>query len=409
MSVARARRLVVEADGGSRGNPGPAGYGAVVRDAITGEVLAEVAEAIGRATNNVAEYRGLIAGLNAAAGLAPTATVDVRMDSKLVVEQMSGRWKIKHPDMVPLALQAREAAARFGAVRYTWIPRAQNSHADRLANEAMDAAAEGRPWRRATTGDPDLDVGLSGGEGSSPPEGAERRLDPASGSVAGSAQTSAPGKASNTSGWSAATTLPTRTLLLRHGETPLSIEKRFAGVGDIALTESGVAQAKAAGAALKGHGIDVIVTSPLRRCRDTAAEVAAATGAEVRVEEGFRETDFGEWEGHSFSEVRERWPAEMSAWLADPSVAPPGGESFTATARRVRTARDKLMVRFRHQTVLVVSHVTPIKMLVTEALGAPMGTIYRIHLDVSSLSAIDWFDDGPAVLRLLNDTHHLVT
>jgi probable phosphoglycerate mutase len=137
------RRLVVEADGGSRGNPGPAGYGAVVRDAATGEVLAEVSDGLGRATNNVAEYSGLIAGLRAAAGIARGADVEVRMDSKLVVEQMSGRWQIKHPDMRPLAARARDAARALGRVSYTWVPRSRNAHADRLANEAMDAAARG--------------------------------------------------------------------------------------------------------------------------------------------------------------------------------------------------------------------------------------------------------------------------
>ena len=136
------RRLVVEADGGSRGNPGPAGYGALVRDATTGEVLAEMSESIGRATNNVAEYSGLIAGLRAAAAIARGADVEVRMDSKLVVEQMSGRWQIKHPDMRPLAATARETARALGRVSYTWVPRSRNAHADRLANQAMDAAAK---------------------------------------------------------------------------------------------------------------------------------------------------------------------------------------------------------------------------------------------------------------------------
>ena len=135
------RRLVVEADGGSRGNPGPAGYGAVVRDVATGEVLAEVSDGLGRATNNVAEYSGLIAGLRAAARIAGGADVEVRMDSKLVVEQMSGRWQIKHPDIRPLAARAREAAQALGRVSYTWVPRSRNAHADRLANQAMDAAA----------------------------------------------------------------------------------------------------------------------------------------------------------------------------------------------------------------------------------------------------------------------------
>jgi probable phosphoglycerate mutase len=133
------RRLLIEADGGSRGNPGPAGYGAVVRDAATREVLAELSEAIGHATNNVAEYSGLVAGLRAAAKLAPGADTEVRMDSKLVVEQMSGRWKIKHPDLRQLAAQASQAARALGRVTYTWVPRERNTHADRLANQAMDA------------------------------------------------------------------------------------------------------------------------------------------------------------------------------------------------------------------------------------------------------------------------------
>jgi probable phosphoglycerate mutase len=136
------RRLLVEADGGSRGNPGAAGYGAVVRDATTGEVLAEVSESIGHATNNVAEYSGLLAGLRAAGRLAPGAPAEVRMDSKLVVEQMSGRWKIKHPDLRALAAEAGQAARALGRVTYTWVPRERNTHADRLANQAMDAAAE---------------------------------------------------------------------------------------------------------------------------------------------------------------------------------------------------------------------------------------------------------------------------
>ena len=135
------KRLLVEADGGSRGNPGAAGYGAVVRDARTGEVLAEVSESIGRATNNVAEYSGLLAGLRAAGRLAPGAEAEVRMDSKLVVEQMSGRWQIKHPDLRVLAAEARQAARALGRVTYTWVPRERNTHADRLANQAMDAAA----------------------------------------------------------------------------------------------------------------------------------------------------------------------------------------------------------------------------------------------------------------------------
>lgn len=143
-------RFVVEADGGSRGNPGPAGYGSVVLDPVTGETLAERAEYIGVATNNVAEYKGLIAGLKAARELDPDAVVLVRMDSKLVVEQMSGRWKIKHPDMKPLAAEAAKVMPR-AQVTYEWIPREKNKHADRLANEAMDAGKRGKQWEPANS------------------------------------------------------------------------------------------------------------------------------------------------------------------------------------------------------------------------------------------------------------------
>jgi probable phosphoglycerate mutase len=138
------RQLLVEADGGSRGNPGLAGYGAVVRDAATGEVLAEVSEAIGHATNNVAEYSGLLAGLRAAANLAPGADTEIRMDSRLVVQQMSGKWRIKHPDQRPLAAEASQAARALGQVTYTWVPRERNTHADRLANQAMNEVARRR-------------------------------------------------------------------------------------------------------------------------------------------------------------------------------------------------------------------------------------------------------------------------
>ncbi|MEV5711710.1 bifunctional RNase H/acid phosphatase [Actinoallomurus sp. NPDC052274] len=369
----RPVKLIIEADGGSRGNPGPAGYGSVVRDALTGQVLAERAESLGVATNNVAEYRGLIAGLEAAAELSAGADVEVRMDSKLVVEQMSGRWKIKHPDMKPLALQAQRLASRLRSVRYTWIPRERNKHADRLANEAMDAAAEGRTWAPSAIEEDEPD----------------------------------PQPPTATTGWAQPTTEPTTTLLLRHGETPYSGERRFAGIGDIPLTDTGLAQARAAGKALAGRGIDAIVTSPLKRTAQTAEEVAQALDVPVRVEDDLRETDFGDWEGYTFAEVRERWPAEMDAWLADPSVAPPYGESFAATLKRVQTARDKLLVRFRKQKILVVSHVTPIKTLVRLALDAPPSALYRMHLDVGSLSVVDWYADGPAVVRSLNDTHHL--
>jgi probable phosphoglycerate mutase len=356
----------------------------VVRDARTGQVLAELSDSLGTATNNVAEYSGLIAGLRAAAGLAPGADVEVRMDSKLVVEQMSGRWQIKHPAMRPLAASARDLARQLGRVSYTWVPRARNTHADRLANEAMDAAAKGKP----------------------PGNGRARPRAPRS---AGSGTSAGPDARPRTGpGWTHAEGPPTTTLLLRHGQTPLSAERRFAGRGDIPLTETGLAQARAAARRLAARGgIDVIVTSPLQRARRTAEAVAAETGAPVEVEEDWAETDFGKWEGLTHAEATERWPDEAAAWMADAGVAPPGGESFAATGRRVLAALDRLLTARAQATVLVVSHVTPMKILLRHALLAPPQALRRIYLDVACLCEIDWYPGGAGVVRSLNDTAHL--
>ncbi|MDT0306095.1 bifunctional RNase H/acid phosphatase [Streptomyces sp. DSM 44917] len=379
--------LIVEADGGSRGNPGPAGYGAVVRDAASGAVLAETAAFLGTATNNVAEYRGLIAGLRAAHELDPGAAVLVRMDSKLVVEQMSGRWRIKHPDMVPLAGEARRIFPA-GAVRYQWIPRERNGHADRLANEAMDAGRRGEAWT---------------------PRAPEAAQDVAGPAVVPEPEPE-PGPPPPAVGWGPRTGAPTTFLLLRHGETALTPQKRFSGSGgaDPALSETGQRQAEAAARALAGLGVQAVVSSPLARCRQTAAPVAAALGLDVRVEEGFRETDFGDWEGLTFAEVRERHPKDLDAWLADPDAAPTGGgESFRAVARRVAVARDKTLARHPGRTVLVVTHVTPVKSLLRLALEAPPLAMFRMELAPAALSEVAYYPDGNPSVRRFNDTSHL--
>ncbi|TDE32841.1 bifunctional RNase H/acid phosphatase [Nonomuraea mesophila] len=437
---------IVEADGGSRGNPGPAGYGAVVKDASDGQVLAEAAEAIGVTTNNVAEYRGLIAGLTAVLDVAGDgASVAVRMDSKLVVEQMAGRWKIKNEGLRPLALEAGSLARRLRVTEWTWIPRERNKHADRLANEAMDAAAQGLPWKAGDTSAPDADIpspdtwengsaaphtenggaGPRAADGGTGPRAVDMRGRGAARSVAGQtdlldggdiSEMSAPTASIATAqrlgknaGWVAPTKVATSLLLLRHGETELSLERRFSGRGDAELTPHGLAQASAAADRLSRdpYRLDVIVTSPLKRARQTAEVVAQRTGRAVEVEEDLREADFGEWEGHTFTEVQRRWPAELAAWLADPEVAPPGGESFATAARRVQAAGERLIERYEGKTVLAVSHVTPIKMLLRVALMAPLEALYRMHLDVACLSLIDYYADGPAVVKSFNDISHL--
>ncbi|MFJ9853019.1 bifunctional RNase H/acid phosphatase [Streptomyces sp. NPDC101150] len=394
-----ASEFIVEADGGSRGNPGPAGYGAVVLDPATGEALAEAAEFIGTATNNVAEYKGLVAGLRAAHALDPEATVHVRMDSKLVVEQMSGRWKIKHPDMKPLAAAAQKVFPP-DRVTYEWIPRAKNKHADRLANEAMDAGKNGKQWEPR-----DSKAALAAPARSA----AARAADEAAEAAEAAEATEATGPQA---GWGAPDLgVPATFVLLRHGETALTPEKRFSGSGggDPELSAVGRRQAEATAAALAARGtVQAVVSSPLRRCRETAGAVAARLGLEVRIEEGLRETDFGAWEGLTFAEVRERFPEDLDAWLGSAKAAPTGGgESFATVARRVSVARDKLIARYTGKTVLLVTHVTPIKTLVRLALGAPPESLFRMELSAASLSAVAYYADGNASLRLLNETAHL--
>ncbi len=362
------RSVVIEADGGSRGNPGDAAYGAVLKDAGTGETIAERAEPIGVATNNVAEYRGLIAGLELYNEHTPEADLEVRMDSKLVVEQMSGRWKIKHPDMKPLAMAAGRLAPH--GARYTWIPRDLNQHADRILNEALDR------------------------QGGKPVDGAAAGSTP---------QRDAPPRR----GWSGDLGTPTTLILVRHGETEHTREKRFSGHGgdDPGLNPDGRAQVRATAEWLAplAEEVDVVVSSPLRRTRETAEIVGEVLGHDVTVEEGLAEAAFGTWDGLTFTEVQERHPDDLEAWLGGLDVAPTGGgESFATVDRRVRRTRDRLIAAHPGATLLAVSHVTPIKILVRLALDAPLESLFHMELAPASVTVISWYADGRASLRMFN-------
>jgi ribonuclease H / adenosylcobalamin/alpha-ribazole phosphatase len=373
------RRVIIEADGGSRGNPGPAAYGALLKDADTGEVIAEDGTTLGTATNNVAEYSGLIAGLQLAQEFAPDADIEVRMDSKLVVEQMSGRWKIKHPDMRPLAMEANRLAP-FGTT-YTWVPREQNKHADRLANEALDGLRSG--------------VTVAGAE--DPPDATE----------AAEAAEETPQR-----GWSPKGT-PTTLILVRHGVTAHTSEKRFSGglgSSNPGLTDEGRDQVRATAEWLKpiATDVDVVVSSPVRRTLESAEILGEVLGHPVEVEDGFAEMEFGTWDGLTFAEVAEQYKDEMDVWLGSLDHAPGGGESFRAVEKRVLAARDRVIAEHTGKTIVVVSHVTPIKTLVAHALDAPLLSVYRMELAPASVSVLTFFEGGPkgdqpmASMRLYN-------
>lgn len=393
------RSLIVEADGGSRGNPGPAAYGTVVRDALTGELLFEIGEYIGSATNNVAEYRGAIAGLQKALEIDSSAQVEVRLDSKLVVEQMSGRWQIKHPDMRELAQQAR---AIFGAgqVTYTWVPRAENAAADRMVNEALDQALAGGASlivrERGALLVEDLVREAADVVGDAPEQQAQ----------------GAPGKATAANrmvGWSDLGA-PTTLLLARHGATDFSVEKRFSGIGgvDKPLNALGNAQAQALAREISERGgADVIVASPLLRTQQTAAYISEAIGIPVELDEGFAECAFGEWDGFTFTEVRERWPEQLDSWLASTEIAPPGGESFADVNRRVEAARLGVLERHAGKRVIIVAHVTPIKVMVSQALETDLTLLFKMELSPCSLTTLAWFPDGNASMFGFSEAAHL--
>jgi broad specificity phosphatase PhoE/ribonuclease HI len=381
--VSQPRAVLIEADGGSRGNPGPAAYGAVLKDAETGEVIAEDGSTIGIATNNVAEYSGLIGGLRLAEEFAPHAEIEVRMDSKLIVEQMSGRWKIKHPDMRPLAAEAN-GLAPFGTT-YTWVPRLQNAHADRLANEALDGKRNGVSTP-ASAEDPSL---------------IEEIEDPAPGPAAGPSR-----------GWGPPTAAPTTLVLVRHGVTPHTSAKRFSGGlgGDNpGLSDEGLAQVRATADWLApiAERIDAVLTSPVRRTRETAEVIAEVLGRPVEEEPGFAEMEFGAWDGLTFEEVAARDRGGLEAWMGQLDRAPAGGESFETVEARVLSALARVRAAHEGRTVVVVSHVTPIKILVSNALGAPLDGVFRMELSPASVSVVSYYPEENGIpdrasLRLYN-------
>jgi probable phosphoglycerate mutase len=379
-----ARSVIIEADGGSRGNPGPAAYGALLKDADTGEVLAEDGTTIGEATNNVAEYAGLIAGLKLAQEFAPDADIEVRMDSKLVVEQMSGRWKVKHPSMRPLAVEANRLAP-FGTV-YTWVPREQNKHADRLANEALDGLRHG------------VSVGPE-----EPPEGP---TEPPEGPTEQPREQLAPSR-----GWAPVAGTPTTVVLVRHGVTKHTTEKRLSGglaSTNPGLSEEGRSEVRATAEWLAplADQISAVVASPVRRTMESAEILAEVLGHQVEVEPGFAEMEFGIWDGLTIDEVAQEHHADLDAWLGSLDVAPGGGESFRVVEARVLDGLQRLVDAHPGQTVVVVSHVTPIKTLVAHALGAPLESVFRMELAPASVTVVSWFrggQEGPmASMRLFN-------
>ncbi|MGD8201866.1 histidine phosphatase family protein [Ornithinimicrobium sp. W1679] len=418
--------LVVEADGGSRGNPGVAGYGALVKDARTGELLAERAVPLGRASNNVAEYSGLVAGLQAVLdlGLATDAAVEVRMDSKLVVEQMCGRWKIKHEDMRRLALQARQLVdqvqAAGGTVRFTWIPRERNGAADALSNVAMDGRTVHRDLLGEGTGSgrpgEAPEVSTVTGPGGPTPGRAGRGVPP--GDRPGTGQVFGDARVPLTDVFVSDETVPTlegqtRLVLVRHGVTDFTQGHRLDGRGgaDPDLNATGLAQARAAAVAVRrlldrsDPGRVTVVSSSLRRARQTGQVVADHLGVPREEDADWDEQGFGSWDGRAMPDLVRESAADLARLRHDLDFAPPGGETRRELDRRVGAALGRAISR--GGTVVVATHRVVLMSVLGRLLGIDHSRAWSVATAPTSLTAVEVWADGGVQVEFVNDTHHL--
>jgi len=392
--------VIIEADGGSRGNPGPAGSGAVLIDKESGSIIAELAIFIGVATNNVAEYRAVLAAIELANEMVPDADLLVRMDSKLVVEQMSGRWKIKNEGMQELSIQMT-AAIGSRTIKFEWMPREQNTKADSLANEAMDAQASVTRKYEGMPGTATIQV------------------------VTLSAKTTAadlefnPELPSSVRAPRDVTKKLTTVILVRHGRTLLTESHKISGRGgeDPQLSTLGREDATSVAGELVKVGQTgifakflkptAIISSPIARTRETAQIIGDRLGLTVSTNEDIAEIGFGEWDGHTNQEVAAKWPEEYNQWRGDVKVSPPGGESLEDFDERVQKGRRAILEEFEGQSVVVVSHVMPIRGFIKAAIDANWPAYWRTSIAPCSITVLRFWGDEAAEVSVINHTSHL--
>jgi broad specificity phosphatase PhoE/ribonuclease HI len=383
----KPQNLIIEADGGSRGNPGPAGSGACVIDADSGEVILEISKFIGTATNNVAEYFALVSGLEGAYDLNSDARILVRMDSKLVIEQMAGRWKIKHPDMQILGARVQKLVAGK-QIRWQWIPREENSRADALANKAMDEKGDALVSTvTSSPRSPVVEFNQSFPSSVRAPGGVTSEL--------------------------------TTVILIRHGRTHLTESKRISGSGgeNPGLSELGRGDAHKVAKAVAeiGNGgpwshlqpISAIVSSPIQRTLDTAHILANELGLGVVVNDDIAEISFGDWDGHTNAEVMSKWPELFQQWQGSWTVSPPNGESLEDFDLRIQRGRRDILQQFSGQTVAVVSHVMPIRGFIRAGMDSGAAGYWRPQIAPCSISIIRFWGDEAAEVISMNATAHL--
>jgi len=394
-------KVIIEADGGSRGNPGPAGSGAVLIDAETGAILAELAIFIGIATNNVAEYKAVLAAIELANEIVPSAQLHVRMDSKLVVEQMSGRWKIKNGGMQELSSQMASAIG-VREISFEWIPREQNSKADALANEAMDA--ESRVIRKYI-GEPGTST-INVVTLATKQTAADLEYNPELPSSVRAPRD--------------VTKKLTTIILVRHGRTLLTETHKISGRGgedpqlselgreDATLVADELAKVGQTGIFSKVLKPTAIVSSPIARTRETAEIIGHRLGVKLATNDDIAEIAFGAWDGHTNAEVAATWPELYSQWRGDIKIAPPGGgESLEEFDERVQRGKSSILEEYEGQTVVVVSHVMPIRGFIKAAIQANWPAYWRLSIAPCSITVLRFWGEEAAEVTVINYTSHL--
>ena len=368
-------KLVLFADGASRGNPGPAAYGAVILSE-DGVVLVELGENLGIRTNNYAEYQAVIAGLRHIQASYPNATVDVRMDSKLVVEQLSGRWQIKHPELRELAQEAHRVMRNLD-VKLTWVPREQNSLADAAANRALDVGDFGSTQELTLAAVQPKSI-------RAPRQSVE----------------------------------PTTVVVVRHGHTAHTESNLISGSDgeDPSLSELGFEEAKLAAGAIERllarFGLSaptLIVHSPQLRTTQTAQELASYFNVQLAPDSRFKEIGFGSWEGYSMAEMEVSNESEISNWRGSMTALPPGGESVADLENRVLVGLKEVIASNPGNTVCIVAHMMPLRAIARYALQASPALSWSMQFAPASVSIYRFFGAGLTETFTTNSCEHLPT
>lgn len=372
--------LLIQADGASKGNPGPASYGAVIL-LPDGEIYREVYDSIGVATNNQAEYRAILAALEVAGELAQDnpnyRRLHIQMDSKLVIEQLSGRWKIKNSELQSLAIQAQRLLSSFDAT-FEWIPRERNTHADALANKAFHREHEsGASTFRFDTFSPKLTQPKS----IRSPRRSEK---------------------------------PVVVWAVRHGHTSMTESSLISGGGvDPALSEFGRGEA-----ALVSSEISRLATlfglptpnqiwhSPQLRATETARAISKKLRLPLHQKSDLREIEFGDWEGISMDSLFGTSSSEIEAWRGSMDFRPPGGESVADLEMRVSSVLNDAL---RSDTsICLVAHMMPMRAIYRIATAASDSAHWSLNFLPASVSVYRFFGSEFAETFAVNSTGHLI-